>query len=136
MEPESSQPVPVEEADHYAGHKEFNQEKRDGGVNEEKGEGFDLNNYIEKISDGANIGKFQCNICGYVASVYNVKRHVESKHFPGVFEYSCDQCEENFNTKSKLQNHLSTLFVRKKTSKIIKRLYLVVRFRSCTYSVF
>ena len=105
MEPESSQPVPVEEADHYAGHKEFNQEKRDGGVNEEKGEGFDLNNYIEKISDGANIGKFQCNICGYVASVYNVKRHVESKHFPGVFEYSCDQCEENFNTKSKLQNH-------------------------------
>ena len=51
MEPESSSPVPVEEADHYAGYEEFDHEMRDGGINEEIGEQFDLNNYIEKISD-------------------------------------------------------------------------------------
>ena len=109
MEPESSSPVPVEEADHYAGYEEFDHEMRDGGVNEEIGEQFDLNNYIEKISDGANIGKFKCNICGYVSSRkgtrVDVKRHLKSIHFPGVFEYSCDQCEKNFDIYNKLRKH-------------------------------
>ena len=98
MESDSSQLVntPVE-VDQYAGHEDFSQEK---------GEGFDLNNYIEKISEGPNFGQFKCNICGYVSSQKaNLRRHIESKHFPGLFEYSCDQCEKNFNTMTKYRNH-------------------------------
>ena len=87
----------VEEVDQYAGYED---------VCQEKGEGFDLNNYIEKISEGANFGQFKCNICGYVSSQKaNLRRHIESKHFPGLFEYSCDQCEKNFNTMTKYRNH-------------------------------
>ena len=101
-ESESSQLVntskaSVEEVDRYAVYEDFSQEK---------GEGFDLNNYIEKISEGANFGQFKCNICGYVSSQKaNLRRHIESKHFPGLFEYSCDQCEKNFNTMTKYRNH-------------------------------
>ena len=66
----------------------------------------DLNNYIEKIREGANFGQFRCNICGHVSSSKtNLRRHVESQHFPGLFEYSCDQCEKNFNTMTKYRNH-------------------------------
>ena len=87
----------VEEVDQYAGYED---------VCQEKGEGFDLNNYIEKISEGASFGQFKCNICGYVSSQKaNLRRHIESKHFPGLFEYSCDQCEKNFNTMTKYRNH-------------------------------
>ena len=65
---------------------------------------FDLNNYIEKIREGANFGQFRCNICGHVSSSKtNLRRHVESQHFPGL--YSCDQCEQKFNTMRKYRKH-------------------------------
>ena len=83
----------AEEVDQYAGYEDFNQEG---------GHQFDLSNYIEKISEG----QFKCKICGLVSSQkVNQKRHVESKHFPGLFEYSCDQCGKEFNTKNKYSNH-------------------------------
>jgi len=92
----TSQPS-VEEVDRYAGYENFKQEK---------GEKFDFKNHIERISEGVNIGQFKCNLCGYVSSQKsNLPRHMESKHFPGLFEYSCDQCEMNFNTMTKFRNH-------------------------------
>ena len=91
--------VPVEEVDQYAGHEVFSQEK---------GEEFDLNNHIEKIGEGVNLGKFKCNICGHVSSQKShVRIHVETIHFPGLVEYSCDQCEQKFNSRSKYYNHRS-----------------------------
>ena len=82
-----------EEVDQYAGYQDFNQERE---------QDFDLNNYIEKIG----VGVLRCNICGHVSSYRaNLKKHVESKHFPGVFEYSCDQCEKKFNTMEKYIGH-------------------------------
>ena len=109
--PESSQMVNnmqihVEGVDHYAGYGEFNQKKRDECVNEEIGEQFDFDNYIEKISEGASVGMFKCNICGHTSALKStVRLHVESKHFPGVAEYPCDQCEKKFNTKTKFRRH-------------------------------
>ena len=80
---------PIEEADRFAGY-------------EERIVGFDLNRYIEKV----NFEQFKCNICGYVSSKKDhVRMHVENKHFPGLVEYSCDQCEKNFNTMTKYRNH-------------------------------
>ena len=89
----------VEEVDQYAGHEVFSQEK---------GEEFDLNNHIEKIGEGVNLGKFKCNICGHVSSQKShVRIHVETIHFPGLVEYSCDQCEQKFDSRSKYYNHRS-----------------------------
>ena len=99
-EPESSQLVnnlrtPVEEIDHCAGYEEFNQEN---------GDEFDLNNYIEAPS--LVLSQFKCNVCGHVSSKKDtVKMHVESQHFPGMTEYTCEQCEKKFNTMRKYRNH-------------------------------
>ena len=91
--------APVEKVDQNADYEDFNQES---------GEDFDLNNYIAKISEGENFGQFKCNICGHVSSrKFNLQLHVESKHFPGLVEYSCDQCEKKFNTMAKYNHHRS-----------------------------
>jgi len=61
---------------------------------------FDLKNYITETSKG----KFNCNICGHLNSnKVNMKRHVESKHFPGM--YACNQCEKKLNTMKKYRIH-------------------------------
>ena len=92
----------VEDVNQYAGYGDFNQER---------GQDFDLKNYIQKIG----VGVLRCNICGHVSShKVNLKRHVESKHFPGVFEYSCDQCEKKFNTWDKYYKHCSNHHSNKK----------------------
>ena len=90
---------PVDEVDQYAGYEDFNQER---------GDEFDLNNYIEKVSGGVNFGQFKCKICGNMsATKYSLQQHVENKHFPGLFEYPCDQCEKKLNTKAKYYKHRS-----------------------------
>ena len=103
VESESSQlmntsQAPVEEVDQYAGYED---------ISLERGDDFDLNNYIEKIGEGVNFGQFKCNICGHEGLKWNVLRHVESKHFPGTVAYSCDQCEGNFDTMTKYYRHRS-----------------------------
>ena len=65
------------------------------------GQEFDLNNYIQNIKEGVNFGKFKCSICGHVSSRKQAaQKHVESKHFPRMFEYPCGLCEKKFNTKN------------------------------------
>ena len=79
----------------------------------------DLHGYSRRITEeGENFGKFQCNLCGRV----NSKRkdafyHVESRHFPGTYEYLCDQdhCEEKFNTKNKWYTHRTKVHFSKKS---------------------
>ena len=98
--------APVEEVDQDAGYEDSSQEG---------GEGFDLNNYTEKISEGVNIGKFKCNICGHVSSrKQGAQKHVESKHFPGLFEYTCALCAKKFNTYNKYNQHRSRHHFNKK----------------------
>ena len=93
---------PIEEVEQNAGYEDFSQER---------GKGFGLDNYIEKISEG----HFQCSICGHVSSRKgDLRKHVEAKHFPGLFEYSCDLCEKKFNTKSKYYDHRSLRHSNKK----------------------
>ena len=79
--------------DQYAGYEDSYQKS---------GEDCDLNNYISKISKG----QFSCNICGKVGSQkFNLIRHVENKHFPGLYEYSCDKCESKFDSFDKFNTH-------------------------------
>ena len=68
----------------------------------------DLHGYSSKITEGENLGKFQCNLCGKISrDGTNSYRHVESIHFQGSFEYECDKCDEKFDTKSKWDKHRS-----------------------------
>ena len=93
--------APVEEVDQNAGYEDSSQEG---------GEGFDLNNYTEKISEGV-----KCKICGHVSSrKQGAQKHVESKHFPGLFEYTCALCEKKFNTYNKYNQHRSRHHFNKK----------------------
>ena len=85
--------APVEEVDPYAGNEESDQEGEDD---------VDLNNYISKLIGG----QFKCKICGHESKLKpNLRKHVESKHFPGLYEYACDQCERKFDTVSKYHTH-------------------------------
>ena len=96
---------------------------QDGGMQENwenRGEvEQDLHGYSSKITEGENIGKFQCKLCGKISlKKHHSFEHVESIHFPEIYEYQCDQCDEKFDTKRKWRRHRTT--VHSKSSKMSK----------------
>ena len=62
----------------------------------------DFKKYILKDDGGPH-----CGICKqfYNRSITNVKNHIESKHFPNSFLYSCNMCFINVNSKKALERH-------------------------------
>ena len=53
---------------------------------------------------------FRCTLCGKQnTNNCNVKNHIESIHFPGLFSYNCDYCEKTFKSKNALCNHVTRL---------------------------
>ena len=51
----------------------------------------------------------KCTICGKLGTDRsNLRKHVESIHFPGVFSYTCKHCSQTFNTKNLLNHHMKT----------------------------
>ena len=76
----------------------------------------DLHGYSSKITEGENIGKIQCNLCGKISRDRTTSfQHVEGVHFPGSYEYQCDQCDKKFDTKGKWRIHRSTVHSSKKS---------------------
>ena len=66
----------------------------------------DLDQYIEHVSGTTRKGEFKCKLCGKISTrMFSSLCHVESQHFPGLCEYSCDRCNKKFDTYKKLQNH-------------------------------
>jgi len=53
--------------------------------------------------------KWKCRICLQFkhGGRNQVRNHVESKHFPNVFEYRCKYCDKTCNTKKGLEVHIS-----------------------------
>jgi len=68
----------------------------------------DFDQYIKR--DGLYA---QCSLCGGSRnkSITNVRCHVESKHFPGIFSYTCAYCAKVLYSKM-LQPHWRTLYRR------------------------
>lgn len=61
--------------------------------------------YIKKTEEGA----FSCTICGKINSQRgNSMNHVESVHFPDMFEYHCSYCGKKATNYNSLQVHVST----------------------------
>jgi len=50
-----------------------------------------------------------CSLCHLFShrSEYNVKLHIESKHFPNSFSWACAVCAMNFGTKMALDKHMT-----------------------------
>ena len=62
----------------------------------------DLDQYVLSAEDGS----FYCGICNQATRKKdNLKRHIESKHFPNIFSYQCPVCCISLGTRDALQNH-------------------------------
>ena len=64
----------------------------------------DMMQYIAK-DDTKGYG---CTICNefYHSARYHVRNHIESKHFPSAFTYTCQYCNKQCNTRKALENHV------------------------------
>jgi len=62
----------------------------------------DFNKFIERNASGP-----YCGVCNqfFNKSVTNVRNHVESKHFPNLFSYQCNQCDMTLGTQKALDVH-------------------------------
>jgi len=77
------------------------------GVDQGKGREF-MQDYVKKRLEGNQTINF-CTICGKSNSKrYNVLNHVESAHFPNMFEYPCEYCGHVFKSQNSYKVHLST----------------------------
>ena len=62
----------------------------------------DFKKYIIKGAEGPC-----CGICYEFShkSSYCVRNHIESKHYPNLFTYTCQQCDKTFGTNTALNRH-------------------------------
>jgi len=95
------------------GYEDYGQYGAEGGyegtlVDADGNKGFqspeDFKQYIIKTEKGRT-----CSICHGFShkSEYNVKNHIESKHFPNSFAYSCGTCGTNVGTQMALDKHMT-----------------------------
>ena len=66
----------------------------------------DLDQFVERSDHG-----YLCSICASFSHVgrSNVRNHVESKHFPNTFVYTCDLCQKQCKSRQALQQHKSKM---------------------------
>ena len=59
------------------------------------------------VKKDENTNIYYCNICRQFSNrgSANVRNHVEAKHFPNMFTYSCELCDMTFGKKTALYNH-------------------------------
>merc|ERR1711874_910949 len=81
----------------------------DGGGGEAgKGEFKSLEDFDQFISENGLQGK-SCGICYQYSSnvTRDLRNHIESKHFPNTFNYSCRLCGLSLSTNKAFSNHKS-----------------------------
>jgi len=70
----------------------------------------DFLEYVAKVTDGPDVGKFVCTLCGKVnAQKIHTQNHIESIHFPGTNTYPCKHCDMVFNGRNKLYIHVNQM---------------------------
>ena len=85
--------------------------------------GQDLHEYIKKFAEGENMGRFQCTLCGKISRFkQRAVMHVESVHFPGSYEYECDQCSEKFGDRVELERHIVNDHKRSQSECVLRRI--------------
>jgi len=87
----------------------------DGGFQGQEADGSkgvmfeDPSDLLQFVRRDPTDSKFHCSLCDKFShqTRANTRNHVESKHFPKMFNYQCDQCDMSFNTKSNMAMHRS-----------------------------
>jgi len=69
----------------------------------------DPSDLLQFVVKDASDSRFHCTLCDKFShqTRSNTRNHVESKHFPTMFNYPCDQCEMSFSTKNNVAMHRS-----------------------------
>jgi len=103
----------------YEEYEQYEEEPQFGEVNNLQGMGgeFDKAGYnfqtpeelLQFVGKCQEENKFECKVCGKFKAVRKglVRNHIESIHFPGVFTYSCNICEKEFQGRNALAVHNS-----------------------------
>jgi len=89
-----------------------------GGADGNKGLQLqDPSELLQFVAKDPEDQKYHCTLCrGFSHKVISCTRnHVESKHYPNIFTYSCDQCQDVFPTSTKLSTHRTRKHKSKKT---------------------
>ena len=64
----------------------------------------DLKQFVRKDQNSL---KYHCTLCTTFSqkSITNTRNHVEADHFPNMFTYHCDQCDEKLSNKNNYATH-------------------------------
>ena len=67
----------------------------------------DPNDLLQFTVKDSSDNKYYCTLCDKFshASRNNTTNLVESYHFPNMFSYGCDQCDQVFGSKSNFAMH-------------------------------
>lgn len=71
------------------------------------GEFQDPKELLQFVNRSQDDGRFHCSICEKFSHQNSscTRNHVESHHFPNIFSYPCDACDQIFDTRTKLNTH-------------------------------
>jgi len=67
----------------------------------------DPSELLQFVTRSQDDGRFHCTLCDKFSHQNSscARNHVESNHFPSMFSYQCDQCEQTFSTKTNFNAH-------------------------------
>ena len=70
--------------------------------------GINFDDYIRRNLD-PDSKILECALCGKQVkhSKFNLRKHIENIHFPGLFAYSCKVCGITLPTANKLNHHMN-----------------------------
>ena len=67
----------------------------------------DFQEFISRVSEGPERGKFRCTLCGKVnGQKIHTQNHIENIHFPGCNQYNCKHCGMELPNRNKLYKHV------------------------------
>jgi len=113
--PEEQQQTMVYQEEGYEdyGQYEVDQEYEGGAAEQEMAmdgsKGFDPADLLQYIVKDSATGSLACSLCSNFShrSRANVRNHIESKHFPNTFVYTCPVCAKDCPSHQSLLKHKS-----------------------------
>lgn len=69
----------------------------------------DMDEYIRSVQgDSTTSSSYICSLCMNFTHKgrRQLRNHIESVHFPGVFKYPCNKCSRILDSKKALENHV------------------------------
>eukprot|EP00092_Neocalanus_flemingeri_P031556 GFUD01034267.1.p1 GENE.GFUD01034267.1~~GFUD01034267.1.p1 ORF type:complete len:347 (+),score=91.25 GFUD01034267.1:161-1201(+) len=99
-----------EEYEQYEEHQEY--QGGEGAMSDEQLKGChfqDPSDLLQFVTRSPVDGRYHCTLCDKFSHQNSScsRNHVESNHFPTMFSYPCDQCEQIFTTKTNFNMHRS-----------------------------